>query len=70
MTLKEKLKANNITQEEFAKHLGMTREGFNMNLNKGKQKKSMEDTLKLFLAEKRGFKIELKEDKINLTIKL
>ena len=70
MNIKETLKANNITQEEFASYLGMTREGFNMNLNKGKQKKSMEDSLKLFLAEKRGFSFKLEEDKINLTIKL
>ena len=69
MNIKETLKANGITQEEFANHLGVTREGLNLNLNKGKQKKSIEEALKLYLAEKRGFSFELKDDKIILTIK-
>lgn len=60
MNIKEILKANKITQEEFADHIGMTREGLNLNLNKGNQKKMMIDSLKLLVSEKRGVKIDVK----------
>jgi DNA-binding transcriptional regulator YiaG len=60
MNIKEILKANKITQEEFAKYIGMTREGLNMKLNRECEiEKPILDSLKLLIMEKRGLKIEI-----------
>ena len=59
MTIKEALKKNGITQEEFAKYLGKTREGLNKSLNHGKPNQSLIDSLKVLVGEKRGFKFDI-----------
>ena len=59
MDIKQTLKDNKITQEEFALYLGLTRENFNIYLNHGKQKQSIIDSLKIFIMEKRGIKIDI-----------
>lgn len=58
--LKERLKENQITQEEFASYLDMTRVGLNKTLNHGRRvPKSFLDSLKLLIAEKRGITITI-----------
>ena len=59
MDIKQTLKDNNINQEDFALYIGMTREGLNVNLNSGKQRQMMVDSLKIYIAEKRGVKIDI-----------
>ena len=59
MDIKQTLKDNKITQEEFAKYLGIDRVNLNINLNHGKQKQSIIDSLKIFIMEKRGIKIDI-----------
>jgi len=61
MTIKELLKKNGITQDEFAHHLGKTREGLNKKLNHGKADQGLLDSLEKLVAKKRGvyFRIEL-----------
>ena len=61
MNIKQVLKENKITQEEFAKYIGMTREGLNIKLNRESEiKKPIIHSLKLMVMEKRGLKIDLK----------
>ena len=57
MNIKEILKANRITQEEFADYLGMTRGGLNLKINRDKPSQSIINNLKFLVAEKRGIKI-------------
>ena len=59
MDIKQTLKDNKITQEEFANYLGIDRVNLNINLNHGKQKQSIIDSLKIFIMEKRGVKIDI-----------
>lgn len=60
MNIKQILKDNKITQEEFANYIGMTREGLNMKLNRdSKIDKPIIDSLKLMVMEKRGLKINI-----------
>ena len=59
MDIKQTLKDNKITQEEFANYLGIDRVNLNINLNHGKQKQSIIDSLKIFIMEKRGIKIDI-----------
>ena len=61
MNIKQILKENKITQEEFAVYIGMTREGLNMKLNReGDVEKPIIDSLKLLVMEKRGLTIDIK----------
>ena len=61
MNIKQILKENKITQEEFAVYIGMTREGLNMKLNReGEIEKPIIDSLKLLVMEKRGLTIDIK----------
>jgi transcriptional regulator with XRE-family HTH domain len=59
MNVKEILKSNGITQEEFANYIGIDRVSLNKNLNNSTQKKGMINNLKMIVAEKRGIKIEI-----------
>lgn len=59
MEIKEILDKNNITQEDFAKYLGMSRVGLNKNINHAKPKQSILDSLKLFVARKRGIEFDI-----------
>ena len=61
MNIKQILKENKITQEEFAVYIGMTREGLNMKLNReGEIEKPIIDSLKLLVMEKRKLTIDVK----------
>lgn len=55
MEIKAALKRNGITQDEFAKYLGKTREGLNKALNHGSPSQAMIDSLKVLVGKKRGF---------------
>lgn len=59
MNVKEALKKNGITQEEFAQYLGKTREGLNKTLNHGKPSQSIIDSLKLIVSKKRGIEFNI-----------
>ena len=59
MEIKQILKNNSITQDEFAEYLGLDRVSLNKNLNHGKQRKGMINNLKMLVAEKRGIKFEI-----------
>jgi len=63
MNIKQILKDNNITQDEFAEYLGVTREGLNKNLNHCEPSKSMIDSLKLLVARKRGVTFDINLNK-------
>ena len=63
MDIKQTLKDNKITQEEFADHIDLSRTALNLNLNGGEQKKPMIDCLNLLLAEKKGVTINIDHDK-------
>jgi predicted XRE-type DNA-binding protein len=57
--VKEVLSKNNITQQEFSDYLGITRVALNKSLNHSKQKRGLINNLKMFIAEKRGLKINV-----------
>lgn len=59
LEIKQILKNNKITQDEFAQYLGLSREGLNKSLNHGKQKKGLVNNLKMMVAEKRGVKLDI-----------
>jgi len=59
MNIKEALKKNGITQEEFANYLGKTREGLNKTINHGKSNQSIIDSLKVFVSKKRGIEFNI-----------
>ena len=60
MEIKQILKDNKITQDEFAQYVGLTRVGLNKSLNHGEQKQGLINNLKMMVAEKRGIKLEIK----------
>lgn len=71
MNIKQILKDNGISQEEYASRIGLSRTAINLSLNgEGKQRRSDLDTLKLMIAEKRGVKIAFLEGKIQINIDL
>jgi transcriptional regulator with XRE-family HTH domain len=58
--VKEILKKNNSTQEDFANYLGLDRVSLNKNINHAKKtRQSMIDSLKMFIAQKRGIRFEI-----------
>lgn len=59
MDIKQILKDNSITQDEFADYVGLSRVGLNKNLNHGTQSKSLKNNLKMMIAEKRGIVIDV-----------
>lgn len=59
MQIKELLDKNKITQEDFAKYLGMSRVGLNKKINHGKPKQYILDSLKMYVARKRGIKFDI-----------
>lgn len=59
MDIKEVLKINKITQQEFADFMGYSRQSLSGTLRDGKERKSLINNLKLILLEKRGVSIDL-----------
>ena len=59
MDIKEVLKANKISQQEFADFMGYTRQSLHYTLTNNKERKSLMNNLKLILLEKRGVSIDL-----------
>jgi len=59
MDIKAILKSNDITQQEFADYMGYTRQSLSGTLKEGKERKSLINSLKLILLEKRGVSIDL-----------
>ncbi len=64
MDIKEILKSNDITQQEFAEYTGYGRQWLSTILNKNPAdkslvRKSLTNSLKLLLLEKRGIVVEL-----------
>lgn len=60
MNIKEILKSNDITQQEFADYMGYTRQSLSGTLRDGKERKSLINNLKLIILEKKlGVVIEL-----------
>jgi transcriptional regulator with XRE-family HTH domain len=59
MDIKEVLKTNKITQQEFADFMGYSRQSLSGTLRDGKERKSLINNLKLILLEKRGVSIDL-----------
>ena len=53
MELKKSLKINKITQEAFAKYLGLTRVGLNKKLNRREVSQSLVDSFNTFLDKKK-----------------
>jgi transcriptional regulator with XRE-family HTH domain len=59
MDIKEVVKTNKITQQEFADFMGYSRQSLSGTLRDGKERKSLINNLKLILLEKRGVSIDL-----------
>mgnify|MGYP003660086928 CR=1 FL=1 len=53
LEIKQILKDNKITQEEFAQYVGLSRVGLNKNLNHGQQKEGLIKNLNQMIEEKK-----------------
>jgi len=59
MEIKQILKDNNITQDEFASYIEMSRVGLNKTLNNNRKTKLLLNSLKVLLAEKQGVEFNI-----------
>ena len=62
MDIKEVLKTNKITQQDFADYMGYTRQSLSGTFREGKERKSLINNLKLATAEKNGISIDITEE--------
>ena len=59
MEIKQILKDNKITQDEFASYIDMSRAGLNKTINNNRKTKLLLNSLKVLLAEKQGVEFNI-----------